>query len=213
MEQEKKLQAKDDYAKTCTRPVNYKKGDIVYLHAPSCSNLQTNTRKFVIKYVGPLIVHQVIDRTKVTVCDLDGRVIHGIYHVARLKHGNIRTESGIATHASQLPNVRTNLTEMTTKIPNNDTVHENERLKPEDDILQQCYTCQLNSPRKMKNEENREICLKKIGLHLGIPEGYFHSEDNLKLTGWYNLLYLPDERICKILSESGRVSGNTINMY
>ena len=41
----------------------FKKGDIVYALAPSVSSLQSNTKKFVIDYIGPLAIAEVLDDT------------------------------------------------------------------------------------------------------------------------------------------------------
>ena len=38
--------------------LRFAKGDIVYALAPKVSNLQTNTRKFTMDYIGPLAVSQ-----------------------------------------------------------------------------------------------------------------------------------------------------------
>ena len=41
----------------------FKKGDIVYALAPLVSSLQSNTKKFVIDYIGPLAIAEVLDDT------------------------------------------------------------------------------------------------------------------------------------------------------
>ena len=39
------------------------KGDIVYALAPSVSELKTNRKKFVMDYIGPLAIAEVLDDT------------------------------------------------------------------------------------------------------------------------------------------------------
>ena len=43
--------------------LRFKKGDIVYALAPSVSSLQTKTQKFVMDYIGPLAIAEVLDET------------------------------------------------------------------------------------------------------------------------------------------------------
>jgi hypothetical protein len=80
----------------------YKPGQLVYFLMPSNSNLSTNTRKFVVSYIGPVKIKEVLDNNHVILEDLSGRLIAGIHHVKRLKPAFIRSSSGLITNESDL---------------------------------------------------------------------------------------------------------------
>ena len=72
----------------------YVEGQLVYLLMPQASSLQTNTRKFVIHYVGPLKIKTMLDNSHCILEDLNGAQIYGVHNVRRLKHSFIRTDDG-----------------------------------------------------------------------------------------------------------------------
>ena len=39
----------------------YNNGDLVYIISPLTSQLRTNSRKVIIKYVGPLVIYKIVD--------------------------------------------------------------------------------------------------------------------------------------------------------
>lgn len=85
------------------RKVNiYKPGQLVYFLMPSHSNLSTNTRKFVVSYIGPVKIKEVLDNNHVILEDLTGRLIAGVHHVKRIKPAFIRSSSGLITNESDL---------------------------------------------------------------------------------------------------------------
>ena len=76
------------------RPAAYSPGQLVYMLMPAASDLQTNTRKFKVSYVGPLKIKEMLDPTHVILEDLNGALIYGIHNVRRLKPAFIRSSEG-----------------------------------------------------------------------------------------------------------------------
>jgi hypothetical protein len=74
------------------KKVCYKAGQLVYFLMPSHSNLQTNTRKFTVSYIGPVRIKELLDSTHVILEDLSGRLISGIHHIRRIKPAHLRHE-------------------------------------------------------------------------------------------------------------------------
>ena len=77
---------------------------MVYLFAPSAVSLQTNTKKSRADFVGPLVINRVLDETHYILCDLQGRILCGVYHVKRLKKAHLRTPIGNVTTYEELKN-------------------------------------------------------------------------------------------------------------
>ena len=55
------------------KPEVFKKGQLVYLFAPSAVSLQTNTKKCHADFVGPLVINRVLDEMHYILSDLQGR--------------------------------------------------------------------------------------------------------------------------------------------
>ena len=67
----------------------FSKGDIVYALAPSVANLKINKKKFVMDYIGPLAIAEVLDDThyKLQLINDNKDILPGIWHINRLKQG------------------------------------------------------------------------------------------------------------------------------
>ena len=63
------------------KPEVFKRGQLVYLFAPSVVSLQTNTKKCCADFVGPLVINRVLDEMHYILRDLQGRILCGVYHV------------------------------------------------------------------------------------------------------------------------------------
>jgi hypothetical protein len=63
--------------------------DIVYLIAPTSSNLQTTSRKLKKEWIGPLRIQDVLDNSHYLVSDLSGNILPIIIHEKRLKQYHI----------------------------------------------------------------------------------------------------------------------------
>ena len=76
----------------------FSKGDIVYALAPSVSELKTNRKKFVMDYIGPLAIAQVLDDThyKLQLITDNQDILPRIWHINRLKPGADFTQEGVA---------------------------------------------------------------------------------------------------------------------
>ena len=53
----------------------YNSGDLVYIISPLTSQLQTASRKVMIKYVGPIVVYKIIDLHNYLLMTLDGKIL------------------------------------------------------------------------------------------------------------------------------------------
>ena len=82
----------------------FKKGDIVYALAPSVSSLQSNTKKFIIDYIGPLAIAEVLDDThyKLQLVTDNQDILPGIWHINCLKPGTEVTPEGVARSKAML---------------------------------------------------------------------------------------------------------------
>ena len=76
----------------------FAKGDIVYSLAPSVSELKTNRKKFVMDYIGPLAIAEVLDDThyKLQLITDNQDILPRIWHINRLKPGAELTPEGVA---------------------------------------------------------------------------------------------------------------------
>ena len=63
-------------------------GDLVHLHAPRLSSLQTNSQKFKNDWIGPLQIQAVLDKSHYMLADFEGKILpfFGSVHINRLKH-------------------------------------------------------------------------------------------------------------------------------
>ena len=67
---------------------------LVYLWMPAATDLDTKTRGFKVSYVGPLRVETLLDKNHVTLSDMQGRLIQGVYNIKRIKPACIRSDDG-----------------------------------------------------------------------------------------------------------------------
>ncbi|XP_072179729.1 LOW QUALITY PROTEIN: uncharacterized protein [Diadema setosum] len=63
----------------------YSVGQLVYLYKPTSSSLTANSRKIAAAWVGPLVVHEVLDRTHFILSTLKGEILRDIFNYNRLK--------------------------------------------------------------------------------------------------------------------------------
>ena len=68
----------------------YKNGDLVYIISPLTSQLCRASGKVAIKYVGPVVIYNIIDPHNYLLMTLDGRILGGFFEHERLKPTNIR---------------------------------------------------------------------------------------------------------------------------
>ena len=90
------------HASSLRKTPSYVVGQLVYFLMPRSGALNTNTRKFVVSYVGPIRIKSVLDTTHVILEDLMGRAISGIHHTNRLKPAFIRGKSGVMSNVEDL---------------------------------------------------------------------------------------------------------------
>ena len=63
--------------------LKYRGGDLVYIISPLTSQLRTASQKIAIKYVGPVVVHKIIDPHNYLLMTLDGKIMRGIFEHER----------------------------------------------------------------------------------------------------------------------------------
>ena len=76
----------------------YNSGDLVYIISLLTSQLRSSSRKFGVKYVGPLVVYKTVDPHNYLLMTIEGQLMRGLFEHERLKpailhmdKGNIRT--------------------------------------------------------------------------------------------------------------------------
>ena len=77
----------------------YNSRDLVYIISPLAS------RKIMIKYVGPLVIYEIIDPPNYLLMTLGGKILRGIYQHERLKPAILRTNEGNVSNLSQLKQI------------------------------------------------------------------------------------------------------------
>jgi putative transposase len=77
-------------------------GDLVYLLSPMKGSLHTGNSKIKTHYVGPLVVQSVYDDRQVTLCDLSGQPIYGLFSTKRLKRAYFKVAHKNATNIADI---------------------------------------------------------------------------------------------------------------
>ena len=83
----------------------YNSRDLVYIISPLTSQLQTASRKVMIKYVGPIVVYKIIDPHNYLLMTLDGKVMQGLFKHERLKPATLRTSEGNVNNLAKLKQI------------------------------------------------------------------------------------------------------------
>ena len=83
----------------------YNSGDLGYLISPLTSQLRTASRKFMVKYVGPLVVYKIIDLHNYLLMTLDGKLLQGLFEHERIKPAIIRTSESNITDLAHLKQI------------------------------------------------------------------------------------------------------------
>ena len=63
----------------------YSRGQLVYLYKPTSSSLTANSKKIAAQWCGPLVIHEVLDRTHFVLATLKGEVLTDVFNFNRLK--------------------------------------------------------------------------------------------------------------------------------
>ena len=83
----------------------YKGGYLVYIISPLTSQLQTALHKVAIKYVGPIVIYEIIDPHNYLLMTLDGKILTELFEHERLNLTNIRMSQGNVQNLVQLRQV------------------------------------------------------------------------------------------------------------
>ena len=73
--------------------------------SPLTSQLCTASRKITIKYVGHVVIYNIIDSHNYLLMILDGGILRGLFEHDRLKPANIRTSQGNIQNLVQLKQI------------------------------------------------------------------------------------------------------------
>ena len=83
----------------------YNSRDLVYIISPLTSQLCTDSRKVMIKYVGPVVIYKIIDPHNYLLMQLGGKNLWGLFEHERLKPAILRTSEGNISNLSQLKQI------------------------------------------------------------------------------------------------------------
>ena len=83
----------------------YNSGDLVYIISPLTSQLQTASRKVMIKYVGPVVVYKIIDPHNHLLMALHRKSLQGLFEHERLKPTILRTSEGNISNLAKLKQI------------------------------------------------------------------------------------------------------------
>ena len=83
----------------------YNSGDLVYIISLLMSQIHTVSRKVMIKYVGPVVIYNIIDPYNYLFMTLDGKILRGLFEHERLKPAILRTSKGKVINLPQLKQV------------------------------------------------------------------------------------------------------------
>ena len=83
----------------------YNSGDLVYIISPLTSQLQTLSRKVMIKYVGPVVIYKIIDLHNYLLMTLDRKILQGLFEHERLKPATLRTTKGNVNNLAKLKQI------------------------------------------------------------------------------------------------------------
>ena len=72
----------------------------MYLISSLTSQLRTASRKVAIQYVGPLVIHKIVDPHNYLLMTIDGKLLRGVFEHERLKSAVLKTDHG---NVSTLP--------------------------------------------------------------------------------------------------------------
>ncbi len=81
-------------ARKYTDNTGYFKGQLVLLYFPDGATLQTNTKKFVRPWIGPVVIKAILDATHYMIADWTGRLAPVVVHRNRLKPYSLQTGLG-----------------------------------------------------------------------------------------------------------------------
>ena len=73
----------------------------MYIISPLTSQLHAASRKVMIKYVGPVVIYNIIDPHSYLLMTLDGKIFWGLFEHKRLKPTILRTSKGNVSNLSK----------------------------------------------------------------------------------------------------------------
>ena len=83
----------------------YNSRDLVYIISPLTNLLHTMSRKIMIKYVGPTVMHKIVDPHNYLLMTLNGKILQGLFEHVRLKPAILRTSEGNVSNLVKLKQI------------------------------------------------------------------------------------------------------------
>ena len=83
----------------------YKGRDLVYITSPLTTQLCTASHKVTIKFLGPVVIYNIIDPHNYLLMTLDGRILGGLFEHERLKPANRRMNQENVQNLAQLKQI------------------------------------------------------------------------------------------------------------
>ena len=83
----------------------YKGGDLVYIISPLTSQIHTASCKVAIKYVGLVVIYEIVDPHNYLLMTLDGTILRGLFEHTILKPTNIRVSQGNIQNLTQVKQI------------------------------------------------------------------------------------------------------------
>ena len=83
----------------------YRGGELVYIISPLTNQLRTNSWKIAVKYVGPVVIYNIVDPLNYLLMTIDGIILKGIFEHESLKPAVIRTSHGNVQSLAELRQV------------------------------------------------------------------------------------------------------------
>lgn len=128
----------------------YSRGQLVYLYKPTSSSLTANSKKIAAEWVGPLVIHDVLDRTHYILATLKGEILRDVFSFNRLKPCFMKASDDRKhiTHIQKLKEALGKNTEQgrqNTEKPSVNFINENDEKLPEIDV-EQVMCSQISDP-------------------------------------------------------------------
>ena len=83
----------------------YNSRDLVYIISPLMSLLCTASRKVMVRYIGPVVIHKFTDPHNYLLMTLDGKILRSLFEHERLKPTMLRTSEGNVSNLSHLEQI------------------------------------------------------------------------------------------------------------
>ena len=85
LQRQKQDKQNADISQKLSKNPIYSVGQLVYLYKPTSSSLTANSKKIAAEWCGPLVIHDILDRTHYILATLKGEILRDVFNFNRLK--------------------------------------------------------------------------------------------------------------------------------